>query len=35
MRSTQQPPALAVATVIGSSDVRFAADAVFRRLWVS
>ena len=35
MRSTQQPPALAVAIVTGSSVARFAADAFFRRLWVS
>ena len=34
-RCTQQPPALAVAIVTGSSVVRFAADVFLRRLWVS
>jgi len=34
-RSTQQPPALAVASFAASSAARFAADVFFRRLWVN
>jgi hypothetical protein len=34
-RCTQQPPALSVSIVTGSSDARIATDASLRRLWVS
>ena len=34
-RCTQQPPAISVTNVTGSSVARFAADAFLRRLWVS
>jgi len=34
-RSAQQPPALAVSSVAGDSDVQFAACAFLQQLWVS